>query len=53
MKLVKILPETEAEELRRLFKDKSYASQSVNGEITKIETDNKEIIAWAKAKNLK
>lgn len=52
MKLKKILQETEVEELRRLFKDRSYAIESVNGKIIKIETNDKKIIAWAKGKEL-
>lgn len=52
LKLKKILQETEVEELRRLFKDRSYAIESVNGKIIKIETNDKKIIAWAKGKEL-
>ena len=44
--------ETEAEELIRLHNGKPFKIENLNGKITKLETTDNSVKAWARSKGL-
>ena len=52
-KVKRIKIETEAEELNRLYKGKSYTIETdTSGTIKQLVSDNSEILAWASSKGI-